>query len=177
MERASASAMAKRSSRVKKKLGPGGAVTVFGIIALILGAVMLIVGTTDYTDHTERADAVVSERLVEVTYEDEEREPDERREEITVFVDYTAEGQDLTRVELQGLNADDHYEGQELAVAYAPGEPGHVVTVPSTEEGAYDVFLYIGIAALVLSVPLLGAGALLIVKQVKRGSGAGSLKG
>ncbi|MDA2812767.1 DUF3592 domain-containing protein [Nocardiopsis sp. RSe5-2] len=168
--------MAKRKSR-KKNLGPGAPVAVFGLVLLILGVVMSIVGTTDYTDHTERADAVVSERLVEVTYEDEEREPDERREEITVFVDYTAEGQDLERVELQGLDADDHYEGQELAVAYAPGEPGHVVTVPSTEEGAYDVFLYIGIAALVLSVPLLVTGVLLTVKHVKRRSGAGSLKG
>lgn len=156
-----------------QKFGPGLILVAFGVVALIMGAVQVVVGMADYTDHTGRADAVVSERLVEV-----DRDDDRRREDITVFVDYEAEGERFTRIELRGLNPDDHYEGDELPVAYAPGEPGHVVTVESTEEGAFDVFLYIGTTALVLSVPLLVTGVLLSARHYRRRSGRpGPLKG
>lgn len=156
-----------RTSSAKKKIGPGGALIIIGFVALIIGTVMLVLGMSDYTDHTERADAVVSERRVEVTYTGNDRDRKDRREEITVYVDYTAEDQDFTRVELTGLNTDDLQEGQRLPVAYAPGEAEDVVTVESTEEGAFDVFLSIGIAGVVLTAVLLPTGIVLIARKRK----------
>lgn len=159
--------MFKRVNGRTDPLGPGTWPFVFGVVALGMGVFQVVVGMSDYTDHTERADAVVSERHVEVDYDN-----GQSSEDVTVFVDYDAEGEAFTRVELEGLNPDDHYEGEELPVAYAPGEPDHVVTVQSTEEGAFDVFFYIGIAALVLSVPLLAVGARLTVRHFRRNPGA-----
>ncbi|WP_017557507.1 DUF3592 domain-containing protein [Nocardiopsis baichengensis] len=156
-----------RTSSGKKKLGPGGAMLVIGFVLLIISTVMLVLGMSDYTDHTERADAVVSERRVEVTYTGNDRDRKDRREEITVYVDYTAEDQDFTHVELMGLDNDDFQEGQRLTVAYAPGEAGDVVTVESTEEGAFDVFLYIGIAGAVLTAVLIPTGIVVIARQRK----------
>ncbi|MDA2804985.1 DUF3592 domain-containing protein [Nocardiopsis suaedae] len=159
--------MAGRRSPLTKNFGSTNVwLVAFGVALLIVGVRQVAVGTTDYTDHTGRAEAVVSERLVERADFDDRRE-----QEITVFVAYTAEGEDFTRVELEGLNSDDPWEGDELTVAYAPGEPGHVVTVPSTEEGAHAMSLYGGIAALALSVLLSGAGAALGYRHFRRRSG------
>ncbi|MBB4931676.1 hypothetical protein F4561_002496 [Lipingzhangella halophila] len=157
--------MKSKRKRTKRKLSLGGTVLTWGIIIFIAGVIGVIVGMTDYTDHTETVEADVSERQVEVNYDDD---GDRTGEDITIYVDYSAEGTDYTSVVLNGLNTDGYQEGQDLTVAYAPDDPGHVVTPESTEEGAYDFALYLGIVGIGVSVFVIAGGAGLLYLK-KRG--------
>lgn len=163
---------AKKRTRIK--LGPAGILLVFGLVCGVMAVIMTLVGMTDHTDHTERAPAVVSERQVE--YDDDGDDRGEV-EDVTIFVDYSAEGQDFTHVRLQGMNADDFQEGQELDVAYAPGAPEHVVTPQSTEDGAYDVFLYVGIGLFVLTLVLVAVSGLIFFLRRSAVRRAGGVRG
>ncbi len=157
----------KQSNRTgrKVKLSMPATVVLTGVLVLVGGIVGVVVGMTDYTDHTERAEATVSNRVVDYDYEDGERQ----KEDVTIYVDYTVEGTNHNGVVLEGLDSDDFQEGQDLTVAYASGDPAHVVTPQSTEEGAYDFALYLGIATLVVGlIVLVTGGALMIVKKQRR---------
>ncbi|RNL86913.1 DUF3592 domain-containing protein [Halostreptopolyspora alba] len=147
--------MKSKRTRTKKKLGLAGLVLVWGFVILIMGIVGTVIGMTDYTDHTETTEATVSERDVEVNYDDD---GDRTGEDVTIYVDYTAEGSDYTGVVLNGLNTDDYQEGRDLTVAYAPDEPGHVVTPESTEEGAYDFALHMGLVGIAVGLVMTAAG-------------------
>lgn len=129
----------------------------FAFVLLLIGAVFTYVGTLDHRDYTGRAEATVVERDVDVDVDRDSRERRDRDEDVTVYVSYRAEGRDFAREPLNGLNPDDYREGDRLTVAYEPGAPGYAVTEESTEEGAYDVFGYIGIPLAVLGLVLAGA--------------------
>ncbi|GAA4930155.1 hypothetical protein GCM10023224_07240 [Streptomonospora halophila] len=144
----------KRKRRRQSVLGIGGALA-------IVGAAFLLQGMTDYTDHTARAEATVVERDVDVDYDDD----GDRREDVTVYVDYAAAGAPQSRVELRGLGSDDFHEGETLTVAYAPGEPGHAVTPRSTEKGAYAFGFYLGVPILLLGLGTTAVGVLVLVRK------------
>ncbi|MFD0775301.1 DUF3592 domain-containing protein [Streptomonospora algeriensis] len=137
------------------------------LILLVLGGIFLAVGQADYSDYTGRAEALVSAR--EQTTETRGTGDDKRTEtDIEVFVDYEAEGREFTSVRLNGLNPTSYHGGDELTVAYDPADPGAPVTEQSTEEGAFDLFLWIAVGMLAAG----GIGALtalaLVVVAVRR---------
>lgn len=139
------------------RLTPARSLLLFGSMALLIGAISLLIGFTDYTDHTERADATVVERDVEVT-----RDSDgDKRTETTIYVSYTAEGTEFAHIELAGFGATDFHEDDTLPVAFAPGAPDHVVTPQSAEEGAYDLALYGGVAIMISGAAALAAAGML----------------
>ncbi|MBV2365544.1 DUF3592 domain-containing protein [Streptomonospora nanhaiensis] len=116
------------------------------LVLLIIGTVFVFLARADYSGHTGRAEAVVTDVVVT---EDTDSRPDRGRrdhddEDIDVFVAYTAEGQTFDRAELTGLNPSDHTVGETLTVAYDPADPGRPVTVESTQPGAFRVFGYVG---------------------------------
>ncbi|TDQ49998.1 DUF3592 domain-containing protein [Actinorugispora endophytica] len=141
---------------------PGGFVLgVFGLVLLVLGVVFTLVGGSDYSDHTGRAEAVVVEREV-----DTRRSSDGRsRSDVDVYVSYEVEGTRFEHVSLSGLDPSDHDEGERLTVAYHPDSPESPVTVGSTEPGAFDIFRYIGIAAGVAGLACLGGAAALFLRK------------
>ncbi|KIH99492.1 hypothetical protein LP52_07450 [Streptomonospora alba] len=125
------------------------------LILLIIGGVFLAVGQADYSDYTGRAEALVSAR--EQTTETRGTGDNKRTQtDIDVFVDYEAEGREFTSVKLNGLNPSSYNEGDELTVAYDPADPGDPVTAQSTEEGAFDLFLWLAVGMLAAG----GIGAL-----------------
>lgn len=142
-------------TRLKGKKQQRQTVFVIGLVLLVFGVMLLYMGTTDYTDHTERADATVVEREVDYTYDDGDR----RKKDVDVYVDFAAGGAEHHRVELEGIDSASFDEGDTLTVAYAPGEPGHAVTVQSTEKGAYVIGFYLGI-------PVVLAGAAVTVVAI-----------
>ncbi|GAA4930163.1 hypothetical protein GCM10023224_07250 [Streptomonospora halophila] len=132
---------------------------VIGAIPAVGGGLQIFQGTTDYSDHTARAEATVVEREVAVSASG----PGEPAvEEITVYVDYRAEGAEHDRVELAGLGADAYQEGDRLTVAYAPGEPGHAATPRSTGAWAYSWRLLLGAASVLAGLGAVAAGAVLL---------------
>ncbi|MDA0567376.1 DUF3592 domain-containing protein [Streptomonospora sp. S1-112] len=124
----------------------------FALILLVIGIIFFFVSRADYSDHTGRAEAVVSDVVVTDDTDTGPRRPGESgsggSDDIDVYVDYTAEGQQFTRAELSGLNPSDYSEGETLTVAYDPADPGDPVTAASTEPGAFRVFGYIGMGLL-----------------------------
>jgi len=136
----------------------------FTLVLLILGIVFTVLGFQDYSGHSGRAEAVVTDVVREV-----HQDSDDRRErvDIDVYVSYRVDGTDYTDVRLNGLNTDEHGEGESLTVAYAPEDPGAPVTVQSTEEGSMDVFRYVGIGLLALAVAT-GAGAVAVLVRAVR---------
>ncbi|MDT0303069.1 DUF3592 domain-containing protein [Streptomonospora wellingtoniae] len=140
---------------------------IFALVFLIIGGIFTLIAQADYSAHTGRAEAVVSE--VEVERDDIGTDDnDDNDVDITVYVDYRAEGGEYNRVPLSGLNPDDHAEGERLTVAYDPADPGNPVTVESTEEGAFDVFLWLGIGMLAAG-GLAGLVGLVLVVVAARG--------
>ncbi|MUL44331.1 DUF3592 domain-containing protein [Streptomonospora sp. PA3] len=136
-----------------------------GILLAVAGVMLLVQGTTDYTDHTERAEATVVERDVDITYDDD---GDRTGEDVTVYVDYRAEGADHRRVDLEGLGSDSFHEGDTLTVAYAPGEPGHVVTTQSTDEDAYAFAFYLGLPIVAAGLGVTALGVVLRLRKSGR---------
>lgn len=110
---------------------------------LLLGAGFIGSSFIDYSDRTERADAVVSDRS---------RQYDQKCDcrETVLYVDYTADGHGYEGVKLEDGGAGNR-EGDTVTVAYPPGEPMKVVTADMTEEGPYDFMLYPGAATLAAS--------------------------
>ncbi|WP_170181518.1 DUF3592 domain-containing protein [Haloactinospora alba] len=143
----------------RKRLSPQASVLGVGLIVLLVGCVALFVGMTDYTDHTERVEATVEERDVDI-----ERDSDGDRvgKDITVYVDYTVEQESYRDMQLYGLGTDDYHEGESLTVAYAPDEPEHVVTPRSTEPGAYDLAWYAGLVVVVVGVVITAVGGVMM---------------
>ncbi|PSK99901.1 uncharacterized protein DUF3592 [Murinocardiopsis flavida] len=144
----------------------------FAFVLTLIGGIFSFVGTLDYREYTGRADATVVERRVESdtdTGTSRQRRDDDV--DITVYVDYQAEGRTFEHVTLNGLNPDDHQEGDRVQVAYPPGEPGEIVTVASTEEGAFRIFGYIGVPLLVLGLALAGAAVFVLVRRRRSGPG------
>ncbi|GAA1772019.1 hypothetical protein GCM10009834_32890 [Streptomonospora arabica] len=139
------------------------------LVLLIIGGIFTLVAQADYSGHTGRAEAVVSTVEVErdtVGSGDDGQGSDDV--DITVYVDYSAEGVEYSDVKLNGLNPDDHAEGERLTVAYDPAAPGDPVTVESTEEGAFDVFLWLGVGMLAAG-GLAGLVGLVLVVVAARG--------
>lgn len=146
----------------RKRFSPQTSVLVFGLLVLLTGGVALFVGMTDYTDHTERVEATVGERDVDI-----ERDSDGDRvgKDITVYVDYTVGQESYQDMQLYGLNTDNYREGESLTVAYAPDDPEHVVTPRSTEPGAYDFAWYVGLVAIVVGVVITAVGGVLKLRK------------
>ncbi|WP_186356664.1 DUF3592 domain-containing protein [Streptomonospora sp. PA3] len=149
---------APRTARRAVSLAVALPIGLAAFILLIIGGIFVMVGQADYSAYTGRAEAVVSARE---TTTDVRGTGDDRRTDtdIEVYVDYEAEGQQYTSVRLSGLNPDSYHEGERLTVAYDPAAPGDPVTAQSTEEGAFDLFLWLGVGLLAVG----GVGGLIAV--------------
>ncbi|MDA8369742.1 MAG: DUF3592 domain-containing protein [Nocardiopsaceae bacterium] len=153
------------TSRVGSVVGA----VICGVLTLVLlavGGIFFLLSRADYSDHTGRAEAVVTE----VVMTDDGSIGSDRDEagDTDVYVDYEAEGQSYSRVKLNGLNPSSYSTGEALTVAYDPADPGDPVTVESTEPGAFDVFGYVGIGLLAGAAVAAVAVIVFVVRIVRR---------
>jgi hypothetical protein len=114
--------------------------SVFLAVGLVLGTVLVLLGSRDYSAYTARATATV----VAVTVDTSRDSSGKTRTSTGYDVQFTAGGRTVRVPDIGGVHSGDYTTGDAVSVAFPPDRPQDAVWA-YTVEGGQDLLKYIGL--------------------------------
>jgi hypothetical protein len=143
--------------------------SVFLAVGLVLGAVLVLIGSKDYSAYTARAGATVVDVDVHTT-----RSNGRTSTSRDYDVQFTVDGRTYRITDIGGVRTGgDLSTGDVVAVAFPPDEPQRAVWA-STVEGGAKILLYVGLGVGALFG---GLGAIILVLGMRRRSTPAAVPG
>lgn len=112
----------------------------FLAVGLVLGTVLVLIGSKDYSSYTGRASATVVDVDVHTTRNSQGRTNTTR----SYDVQFTAEGRTIRINDIGGVRSGDPGTGAVVGVVFPPGQP-EIAVWANTVEGGAQLLVYIGI--------------------------------
>lgn len=134
--------------------------SVFLTVGLILGTVLVLIGTKDYPAFTARATATVVDVEVTTTRNSQGKTSTSRDYD----VQFTIDGRRVQVNDVGGIHSGTYNTGDSVAVIFPPGEPERAVWA-ATVEGGQTILLYIGLG---IGLLFSGLGAVILILGLRR---------
>lgn len=135
---------------------------VFLTVGIVLGTVLVLIGSKDYSSYTARASATVVDVDVHTTRNSQGRTNTTR----SYDVQFTTEGRTIRITDIGGVRSGDPRTGAVVSVAFPPGQP-EIAVWANTVDGGATLLVYIGIG---IGLVFGGLGAVIAILGLRRRS-------
>ncbi len=134
--------------------------SVFLVVGVVIGTVLVLLGSRDYSTYTGRAQATV----VSVTTDTSKSSSGQTRTSRSYDVRFSTGDRTIEVDDIGGVHRGDYASGDVVGVAFPPDRPEQAVWA-YTVEGGQKILLYVGLAVGVVFAAL---GALILVLGLRR---------